>query len=91
MVQRYCFSINRVPKAVIEILEKSGHERSEIDFFLFHQANYMINNTIRKKLKLDDEKVPMSLEDFGNTSGATVPVTMNAMAQRQLSTGKQKI
>ena len=85
------FSINRVPKAVIEILEKSGHERSEIDFFLFHQANNMINNTIKKKLKLDDEKVPMSLDDFGNTSGATIPVTMNARLQRQLSTGRHKI
>ena len=33
----------------------------------------------------------MSLEDFGNTSGATIPVTMNARLQRQLSTGRHKI
>ena len=84
------FSINRVPKAVIEILEKSG-QMIRNRFFLFHQANNMINNTIKKKLKLDDEKVPMTLEDFGNTSGATVPVTMNARLQRQLTTGKHKI
>ena len=51
----------------------------------------MINNTIKKKLKLDDEKVPMSLEDFGNTSGATLPVTMNARLQQQLSNGKSKL
>ena len=85
------FSISRVPNAVLEILKRSGHELSDIDYFVFHQANNMINNTIKKKLKLDDDKVPMSLEDFGNTSGATLPVTMNARLQYQLSNETSKL
>ena len=85
------FSISRVPKAVTQVLEKTNLSADQIDYFLFHQANRMINNTIKKKLKLPDERVPMSLEDFGNTSGATIPVTMNARLKDRLSSGRSKL
>lgn len=70
------FSIREVPPAVAGLLESSPHSIEDIDYFVFHQANRMINETIRKKLKLPEEKVPSSLHDFGNTSSASVPVTM---------------
>jgi len=41
-----------------------------------HQANLIMNETIRKKLKIEAEKVPYSLEDYGNTSSASIPLTM---------------
>ena len=51
----------------------------------------MINNTIKKKLQLPDHKVPMSLREFGNTSGATIPVTINVKLRDKLSNGTHKL
>lgn len=70
------FSTQRIPPAVVNTLEYAGLEKDEIDYFVFHQANRMINETIRKKLALPVEKVPSTLANYGNTSGATLPVTM---------------
>ena len=63
----------------------------EIDFFVFHQANKMINETIRKKLRLPAEKVPSTLRELGNTSGASIPVTMTAKLREAMNQGSQKL
>jgi 3-oxoacyl-[acyl-carrier-protein] synthase-3 len=85
------FSTQRVPPAVRNLLEYAGCSTEEIDYFIFHQANRMINETIRKKLGLPPEKVPSTLHDFGNTSGASLPVTMTARIREPLMEGKKKI
>ena len=78
------FSTQVVPPAVKKLLEFADCPIDAVDYFLFHQANRMINDTIRKKLGVAEEKVPSSLRDFGNTSGASIPVTMTARIREQL-------
>lgn len=85
------FSTQRVPPAVQRTLEYAGMNAEEIDYFLFHQANRMINETIRKKLRLPEEKVPSTLKDFGNTSGASIPVTMTARLHNELNSGRKRL
>ncbi|MBS7350872.1 MAG: ketoacyl-ACP synthase III [Comamonas sp.] len=83
------FSTQRVPPSVERLLEYAGTPKDEIDYFVFHQANRMINETIRKKLGLPTEKAPSTLSDFGNTSGASLPITMTARLRESL-TGHNK-
>jgi 3-oxoacyl-[acyl-carrier-protein] synthase-3 len=78
------FSTQRVPPAVKCLLEYATVASDSIDYFLFHQANRMINETIRKKLALPVEKVPSTLHDFGNTSSASIPVTMTARIREDM-------
>lgn len=78
------FSTQRIPPAVEHLLAYAQIEKSAIDYFIFHQANKMINETIRKKLRLDIEKVPTSLGELGNTSGASLPVTMTTKIHHEL-------
>ncbi|MGF6924150.1 ketoacyl-ACP synthase III [Paraburkholderia sp. 40] len=85
------FSTQRVPPAVESILEKTGTSKDDIDYFVFHQANKMINETIRKKLGLPVEKVPSTLLDFGNTSGASLPVTMTARLHEVLGKARHRL
>ena len=85
------FSTQRVPPAVEKLLSHVGMSKDEIDYFVFHQANRMINETIRKKLGLPEEKVPSTLHDFGNTSGASLPVTMTVRLHEALSQGKKRL
>ena len=59
-----------------ELLIYSQQEIDEVDFFVFHQANKLINDSVRKKLRIHIEKVPLSIDYFGNTSSASIPLTI---------------
>lgn len=85
------FSTQCVPPAVEKLLAYAGASKDEIDYFIFHQANRMINETIRKKLGLPVEKVPSTLRDFGNSSGASLPVTMTARINKELEVGCKRV
>lgn len=85
------FSTQRIPPAVEKLLEYANTSKEEVDYFIFHQANRMINETIRKKLALPIEKVPSTLRDFGNTSGASLPLTMTVRINKQLEDGPKRV
>lgn len=72
----FVFGITKVPRAVKGMLKLTGKSVEEVDYFLFHQANLMMNEQIRKKCKIPAEKCPYSLRDFGNNSSASIPLTM---------------
>lgn len=72
----FAFGISTAPKSVLSLCEKYQICLDDIDMFIMHQANMYLNEKIRKKLKIPAEKTPYSLKDFGNTSGASIPVTI---------------
>lgn len=73
----FSFGISKAPKAVNELCGKFGIDKeNDVDYFLFHQANLMMNEKIRSKLKIPINKVPYNLDRFGNTSCATIPLLM---------------
>ena len=85
------FSTQRVPPAIREICEYAQVPLDQIDYVLLHQANRMINETIRRKLGLAPEKLPSTLHDFGNTSSASIPITMTARIRDELSSGRKRL
>ena len=70
------FGISTAPKSVKKLAERYGFDYLSYDWFLFHQANMKMNNMIVKKLKLPSEKVPSCMLHFGNTSSASIPLTL---------------
>ena len=66
------FTLETVPVLVRQLLDKSGSQKEEIDYFIFHQANKFMLNTIRKVCVLPKEKFYVSLENTGNTVSSTV-------------------
>ncbi len=72
----FSFGISEAPKTYKKLMEHLGITNEEIDYAIFHQANKMMNEKIRKKLNLPPEKVPYSLQHFGNTSSASIPLTI---------------
>jgi len=85
------FSVRTAPDAVEAMLQQVGWSKEEVDFFVFHQANRMINDRIRRQLKLDAARVPSTLPAFGNTSSATIPVTMADQLRAQLRGARHKL
>lgn len=72
----FSFATKEVPANVQELLQFAGKTVEETDAFVFHQANLLMNETIRRKLQIPAEKVPYSIGEYGNTSCATIPVTI---------------
>ena len=80
------FSTAVAPTALKDICEFAGVPMESVDYFVLHQANKIINETIRKKLRMPEEKFPLTLPDYGNTSSASIPVTITARTREQFST-----
>ncbi len=72
----FSFGISIPPKSVKKIAEHYGFDYLDVDYYIFHQANLKMNEKIRAKLKLDMEKVPNCMPNFGNTSSASIPLTI---------------
>lgn len=72
----FSFATTKVPVQIKELLAHANQEIANIDYYVLHQANKLMNELIRKKLKVEVEKVPYSLPNFGNTSSASIPLTM---------------
>ena len=73
----FAFAISTAPKSIKKTLEHFNVSLDKIDYCVLHQANLQIDEVIRGKIKLPSEKVPYSLSKFGNTSSATIPITIN--------------
>ena len=87
----FSFGISQAPKTVNKLVEKFEIDKDTISHFVFHQANLMMNKMIVKKLKLPVEKVPYSLKRFGNTSSATIPLTIVAELKNDLTNTAQDL
>jgi len=81
----FSFAISTAPKTIKNLLAQYELNTDDIDYFVFHQANMFLNETIRKRLKLPVEKVPYSLYDYGNSASSTIPVTILDKLQTQIS------
>ena len=66
------FTLDAVPAMLKEILEKNRIEKEQIDYFIFHQANKFMLNTIRKVCALPKDKFYVNLTETGNTVSSTV-------------------
>lgn len=77
----YRLAVVLMPKAVREVAEKVGVSLSEIDIVVAHQANDRILEGMRKRLDVDDEKVPSNIGHWGNTTAATLPILYHELRQ----------
>ncbi len=88
----FTFAISRPPKTVAQFMDDLQIDKDrDIDYFLIHQANKMIVDRVVKKLKLDPNKVPYNLEEFGNLGGASLPSLMVSRLGDKLSKGKHTL
>ncbi len=85
----FAFGITAAPKSVKRLAAEFGFDYQDADYFVFHQANMKMNKVIEKKLKLDPDKVPYSMPYFGNTSSASIPLTIVTQLAGKLEGAKR--
>lgn len=73
------FAVKTVPECIHQVLEDTGIGMDDIKYFVLHQANYRIIESVAKRLKQPMDKFPMNMEHYGNTSAATVPILLDEM------------
>ncbi|MBU3874360.1 ketoacyl-ACP synthase III [Faecalicatena sp. AGMB00832] len=76
------FAVRRVPEVIGEALEGTGFSVSDIDYFILHQANKRIVESVAKRLKAEIGKFPMNLQEYGNTSSASIPILLDEVNRK---------
>ncbi len=71
------FVVKAIEEVINEMLKEKHYSTEDIDCLLLHQANLRIIEHVRKSMKLPSEKVPVNIDRFGNTSSATIPITLH--------------
>lgn len=72
----FATAIRRMAEVLHEGLAHNGVSIADIDLFLFHQANLRINEMLAQELKIPADKVFNTIQKFGNTTAATIPIGM---------------
>lgn len=85
------FAVRNVPRVIEEVLARNGVSENEIKFYVLHQANRRIVEAVAKHLGEPVEKFPMNLQEYGNTSSASIPILLNELNQKKLLCPGDKI
>jgi len=86
----FSFTQEKVPIVVTDTLMKNNRQMSDIDLFIFHQANKYMLNFLRKKIKIEQEKFYLCMEDVGNTVSSTIPIALKeAINEKRIIKGNQ--
>lgn len=76
------FAVRKVPECIEELLTQCRRKPEEVDYYILHQANERIVESIAKRLKVDISRFPMNLMDYGNTSSASIPILLDQVNRR---------
>lgn len=76
------FAVSCVPQVIRELLEKEKLSGEEIRFYILHQANIRIIQSVAKRLGEAEEKFPVNIQEYGNTSGASVPILLDELNRK---------
>lgn len=85
------FAVKKVPECINELLSDTGVSADEIRYFVIHQANYRIIESIAKRLKVSLDRFPVNMEHYGNTSGASVPLLLDEINRKGMLKPGDKI
>ena len=71
------FALKEVPIIINDVLKEVQWSKDEVELFAFHQPNKLILDYLKKIIKIEDEKMPIGLELYGNTSTTAIPLLLS--------------
>lgn len=75
------FAVKKVPESIQTILERNSLTADDIDCYILHQANLRIIESVAKRLKVGIEKFPYNMNNYGNTSAASIPILLDELSR----------
>ena len=79
----YKFAVREVPIIISDLLQKIDFDSADIDWLILHQANQRILDAVGERLKINKEKILTNLNQYGNTSAATIPLVLDEFIRNQ--------
>jgi 3-oxoacyl-[acyl-carrier-protein] synthase III len=84
----YNFSLKAVPQLVATVCNKAGLTLGEVDWFVFHQANAFMLESLRRKMRIPAERFEVNMAEYGNTVSSTIPIALRgAIAAGRIQPG----
>ena len=80
----FMVAIKKLPETINNVLEGTGYELEDVDAFVFHQANKLINDFVAREMNIPAEKIYNNIEIYGNTTAATIPIAFTEARQAGL-------
>jgi len=71
------FAVRQMPESVVNVVEKAGIDKDEVDFLIPHQANIRIMGAARQRLGISEDKMAQSIKKYGNTSAASIAIALS--------------
>lgn len=71
------FAVRQMPQSSVNVIEKAGLTKDDVDFLVPHQANIRIMNAARERLGIDDDKMAKVIQKYGNNSSASIPIALS--------------
>lgn len=87
----YSYALRLVPSNFKALVDYFQIQTDQIDYLLIHQANRYLCEKLRKKLGFKSDQCPYNINEFGNTSGATIPLLMVTNLREELQTRPLKL
>ena len=85
------FAVKAMEEAIEDVLKQAGERIEDIDWIVPHQANVRIINNVCKRMHIDKEHVYINIEEYGNTSAASIPLALGEMSEKGLLQPGMKI
>ncbi|TYR79521.1 ketoacyl-ACP synthase III [Priestia megaterium] len=70
------FAVRQMGESAVNVLDKAGLSKEDVDFLIPHQANIRIMEAARQRLDLPEEKMSKTIQYYGNTSAASIPLSI---------------
>ena len=76
------FTVAQIPELLKDIVGAADITMDDVDFFLLHQATYKMLSQLQQAMEVEEARVPILVENFGNTVSSTLPILINQMRER---------
>jgi 3-oxoacyl-[acyl-carrier-protein] synthase III len=77
-------AVQKLPEITMDVLEKAGLSKDDIDLFIPHQANMRINQFFQRSMGLPDEKVFHNIQRYGNTTAGSIPIALDEALEMEI-------
>src|SRR5699024_4200467 len=71
------FAVRQMPESSVNVVEKAGYNKGDVDYLIPHQANIRIMEAARERLGIAEDKMATSVKRYGNTSSASIPIALS--------------
>ncbi|MCG3418409.1 beta-ketoacyl-ACP synthase III [Oceanobacillus sp. M65] len=77
----YKFAVRQMPESTVNVIDKAGLKKEDVDYLIPHQANIRIMEAARERLEISEDRMATTIKKYGNNSAASIPMALSEAAK----------